>query len=204
MRTAFSLLCFSLLTLGISAPTTAATALRKIHSQAPEKDESVSCLGPEGEQICCRNCTSCCQEQNQCNFGEGNSGWGNVGDDNFGDFNIANNTFGDCNMEDDSYGIGGPEYNGCAKEVQEHIVRYCSINPYYIKCHTPPSYYGEELIDELRTVVLRCDSNIKVQPKQSFSGKRRRKRTPKAKMPRTRVARTASTSQAGDGSSEHY
>lgn len=32
-----------------------------------------------------------------------------------GDFNIANNTFGDCNVEDDSYGIGGPEYNGCAK-----------------------------------------------------------------------------------------
>ena len=169
-----------------------------------------------------------------------------------GDFNIANNTFGDCNMEDDSYGIGGPEYNGCAKashsarhlclvkgrqqsvisdvchkdpcppegisnlascgrwafvslqEIQEHIVRFCSINPYYIKCHTPPSYYGEELIDELRSVVLRCDSNIKVQPKQSISGKRRRKRTTKARMPRTRVARTSSASQTGDGSSENY
>lgn len=75
------------------------------------------------------------------------------------------------------------------QEVQDHIVKFCSINPYFIKCHTPPLYYGDELYDRLKEVVLACDSDIKFRTKESMTAKRKRRKSSKAKMPRTKVMR---------------
>lgn len=152
-----------------------------------ERDPHVTCLGEGDSQICCRNCTSCCSDKDNCNIGEGNTGWGNLGSDNSGDFNLANSTIGDCNAEDGSYGIGGPDYNGCPEELHNHIVGFCAIYPWYTKCHSPPHYYGGKLIDLMLTEVLKCDDKIPVAPR-STPVPNRQKRTRKAYMPRVKVA----------------
>lgn len=160
---------------------------RRQIQQAPGRDSYITCLGDGDTEICCRNCTSCCTDKENCNFGEGNTGWGNLGSDNLGDFNAANGTIGDCNMEDSSYGIGGPDYSGCPQELHSHIVGFCAIYPWYTKCHSPPLYYGAELIDLMREQVLKCDDKIPVTPKSTPVPNRRR-RARKSNLPRVKVA----------------
>lgn len=161
----------------------------EVYRVVTEKDFSSTCWGEGDTEICCRNCTSCCKDHNDCNFGENNHGWGNIGSNNFGDFNFANNSRGDCNIEDNSFGIGGPEYSGCPQETWDHIVRFCAVHPYYHKCYSPPDYFGEELMDRMRGVVLSCDKNIPVKPKPQkvVHAGRRGKRFPG--LQKVRVAR---------------
>ena len=75
------------------------------------------------------------------------------------------------------------------QELQDHIVRYCAINPRYYKCGFPPYSFGEELSEKLRNVVLACDSGIPVRDKSKLRAMLKRRAKQKRVMEKVKVAK---------------